>query len=217
MKLPHVAKQLLDGLNHVHTAWVIHGDLKPANILQDNSSAMGDLKLAIGDFGSAIDSDAAPGSPASFANPKHLGHCNTTYEWRAPELFVSKKLRTSSYSADIWAVGCVIVYFDTYQTPFGRSFLHKNEITKVFELALETLYGASLKRFDGKRENAKLFLEALEKLELKKETDLPWAKQQPMAFRGTIRSFFVADYTKRPLASKLAANTGLLEACKNSG
>ena len=216
MKLPHVAKQLLDGLNHVHTAWVIHGDLKPANILLDNSSAMGDLKLAIGDFGSAMDSDAAPGSPASFANPKHLGHCNTTYEWRAPELFVSKKLRTSSYSADIWAVGCVIVYFDTYQAPFGRSRMPKSEVEKVFELALETLYGASHRSFDGKRENAKLFLEALKKLELKKETDLPWAKQQPMAFRGTIRSFFVADYTKRPSASKLAADKGLLEACKNS-
>ena len=73
--------------------------------------------------------------------------------------------------------------FDTYQTPYT------NEILKVFELALETLYGASLKRFHGRRKNAKLFLDALKKLELKGETELPWANQQPMAFRGTIRSF----------------------------
>ena len=211
--LPRIARQLLDALNQVHKAKVVHGDLKPGNILLLYTSAIGDITVVIGDFGSAITLDVGPGSPTSFTNGKLVGQCNTTYQYRAPELFVTRRLRAISYSADVWAMGCVIVYWDTYKHAFGKEKMQQAEIAVVLDSALQTLYGHRASIFDGKRDDTTLFFNTLAKLQLKDEKKLPWAKEQPLAFRNTIRSFFVADPLKRPLASDLAADKGLLEAC----
>jgi len=84
--------QCLQALQFVHSAGIIHRDVKPSNILV---SADGTLKLA--DFGLAIDEGAEPEIKSPYV---------VTRWYRAPELL----LGAADYgtAVDMWAVGCVL-------------------------------------------------------------------------------------------------------------
>ena len=47
----HIFKQLVTGINHIHNAGIIHGDIKHMNILLSDFSATPRVKIA--DFGFA--------------------------------------------------------------------------------------------------------------------------------------------------------------------
>ncbi|XP_074556813.1 mitogen-activated protein kinase 4-like [Curcuma longa] len=83
--------QLLRGLKYLHSANVIHRDLKPGNLLVNS-----DCKLKIGDFGLARTK-----SPSGEGMNKYV----VTRWYRAPELLVCN----DSYDAaiDMWSVGCI--------------------------------------------------------------------------------------------------------------
>ena len=84
-------KQLLEGLNYLHSNWIMHRDLKPGNVV---ISPEGILKLI--DFNSA----KIFGSP----DRPHTAP-TTTIQHRAPE-----QLFSSMYygpALDIWSAGCI--------------------------------------------------------------------------------------------------------------
>ncbi|EQC34353.1 CMGC/MAPK protein kinase [Saprolegnia diclina VS20] len=110
--------QLLCGLKYVHSANVIHRDMKPANILLNE-----DCTLKICDFGLARVVDAAiykdqgepvspqyhqrVRSPTDGATPKfqrQLTKHVVTRWYRAPELIL---LQDYGYAVDLWSVGCI--------------------------------------------------------------------------------------------------------------
>eukprot|EP00802_Teleaulax_amphioxeia_P011509 Tamp_11542.p1 GENE.Tamp_11542~~Tamp_11542.p1 ORF type:complete len:408 (+),score=87.83 Tamp_11542:459-1682(+) len=86
--------QLLRGLKYIHSARVLHRDLKPNNILVNR-----DCDLAICDFGLA-----------RMANESEQDQSLTQYvvtRWyRAPELIMLAKDYTSAI--DIWSAGCIM-------------------------------------------------------------------------------------------------------------
>lgn len=88
----YFAYQLVCGMHHLHTAGIIHADLKPANLLVNL-----DCSLKIADFGLAQFS----------CGPEHkqLPYV-VTAPYRAPELLVGN----TSYGAgiDVWAAGCIV-------------------------------------------------------------------------------------------------------------
>jgi len=114
--------QILCGLKYIHSAEVIHRDLKPGNILV---TIQGDLKIC--DFG------LARGISPKFLKPRP--HAITNYvatRWyRAPELLLSK--RNYSKSVDMWAVGCIFGELYGRKPLFiGNDQMHQaNEIIKV--------------------------------------------------------------------------------------
>lgn len=111
--------QILCGLKYIHSADVIHRDLKPGNILV---TVLGVLKIC--DFGLARG-----------ISSKYFRHATTsitnyvaTRWYRAPELMLS--CQTYSKAVDIWAVGCILAELH------GRRplFVGKDQLEQLIEI-----------------------------------------------------------------------------------
>ncbi|CAI5757261.1 unnamed protein product [Candida verbasci] len=111
--------QILCGVKYIHSADVIHRDLKPGNILV---TTQGTLKIC--DFGLARGIN-----PNFFKNHQTtITNYVATRWYRAPELILSTK--SYNKSVDIWAIGCILGEL------FGRRplFPGKNSNEQIHEL-----------------------------------------------------------------------------------
>jgi CTD kinase subunit alpha len=99
----HLAQQLFEGLDYLHTRGVLHRDIKAANILVSNE---GVLKLA--DFGLA----------RFYAKHRRLDYTNRviTIWYRSPELLLGE----TQYgpAVDIWSAACVLMEIFTKRAIF---------------------------------------------------------------------------------------------------
>ncbi|OMJ80737.1 hypothetical protein SteCoe_18944 [Stentor coeruleus] len=98
------AKQLLEGLSYLHKNFIVHRDLKSANVLV---TSQGVVKLT--DFGSSIkfnESDVALSK--SFKGSPY---------WMAPEVVLRQG---HSFAADIWSFGCVLIEMITGHPPWSN-------------------------------------------------------------------------------------------------
>lgn len=94
-----LALQLLAAVKFIHTAGVLHRDLKPDNILLFPASKSDQgLQLRLADFGSA----RAVVSDQSRDQTKEV----YTQYYRAPEVRAGQLY---NFKADVWATGCVLV------------------------------------------------------------------------------------------------------------
>lgn len=87
-------KQLVSGVKYLHSRRILHGDIKPSNILFDSSD-----NLKISDYGHS--SLIISGDKSVFSSKCY------TKNYRAPEVW---KTTEWGFSADIWALGCTIYY-----------------------------------------------------------------------------------------------------------
>ena len=98
-----IVRQILSGLSALHSAWFLHRDLSPANILVDPHTGI--CKLA--DFGLAR-SFGAP-YPGLLGRRRTFGGVMTsavvTLWYRAPELLFG--CQHYGGAVDVWAVGCL--------------------------------------------------------------------------------------------------------------
>jgi len=105
--------QILRGLKAVHSAKVLHRDLKPGNLLVNKNC---DLKIC--DFGLAR--GVEPGQSGS----QQLTEYVVTRWYRAPELLVEND--TYDEGIDIWSVGCILAEFLGRKAIFpGRDYLQQ--------------------------------------------------------------------------------------------
>lgn len=114
--------QILCGLKYIHSADVIHRDLKPGNILV---TTQGTLKIC--DFGLARGIN-----PNYFKNrsPTITNYVATRW-YRAPELIMSTKSYTKA--VDIWAVGCILGELFGRRPLFPGKNLHE-QIHELFKI-----------------------------------------------------------------------------------
>lgn len=126
--------QILRGLKYVHSAGVIHRDLKPLNILINENC---DLKIC--DFGLARVQD-----------PQMTGYVSTRY-YRAPEIMLTwQKYDTE---VDLWSVGCILAEMIEGKPLFpGRDHVHQfSIITELLGLpppdVIETICSENTLRF----------------------------------------------------------------------
>ena len=107
-------KQLLRGVDEVHSHKIIHRDIKPANILVDNDV------LKLGDFGMAR-SISEPARPYSTDV--------TTVYYRSPEMALLGGVY--GYESDIWSCGCILFEMIT-GNPFIKADGDLQLIHKIF-------------------------------------------------------------------------------------
>ncbi|GAW79802.1 cdc2-related protein kinase 1 [Plasmodium gonderi] len=114
-ELKCLLKQLLSGVDYLHTNWVMHRDLKTTNLLYSNKGV-----LKICDFGMA----------------RKFGHVNShnitknvvTLWYRAPELLLGERCYTNKI--DIWSVGCIFAEM-ILKKPL---FVGDNEIDQILKI-----------------------------------------------------------------------------------
>ncbi|KAF8074985.1 kinase-like protein [Lyophyllum atratum] len=88
--------QILRGMKYIHSASVIHRDLKPGNLLVN-----ADCELKICDFGLSRGFDSQPDENAS-----HLTEYVATRWYRAPEIMLA--FRRYNTAIDVWSIGCIL-------------------------------------------------------------------------------------------------------------
>ena len=90
-ELKGILQQILQGLNHMHSNWYLHRDMKTANILVHKSG-----RVALADFGLARRYEDPP---------QHLTVPVVTLWYRAPELLLGET--RYGPAVDVWATGCI--------------------------------------------------------------------------------------------------------------
>uniref|UniRef100_A0A8C0N5F9 mitogen-activated protein kinase n=1 Tax=Canis lupus familiaris TaxID=9615 RepID=A0A8C0N5F9_CANLF len=113
-KIQYLVYQMLKGLKYIHSAGVVHRDLKPGNLAVNE-----DCELKILDFGLARHADA-----------EMTGYVVTRW-YRAPEVILS--WMHYNQTVDIWSVGCIMAEMLTGKTLFkGKDYLDQlSQILKV--------------------------------------------------------------------------------------
>lgn len=104
--LSHVMSQIASGLLHVHKHNLVHGDVKPANVLCD---ARYSFKLADFQMDSSLNVSSAPRSPRPFPAGTPL--------YMSPELFQQQSMSAAS---DVWALGITAMYLAEGQVPRSK-------------------------------------------------------------------------------------------------
>lgn len=109
--------QILRGLKYIHSAQVLHRDLKPGNLLVN-----ADCELKICDFGLA----------RGLAEPRNNGDDNgalmteyvATRWYRAPEIMLS--FQNYNQAIDVWSVGCIFAELLGGKVLFpGKDYVHQ--------------------------------------------------------------------------------------------
>ena len=115
-KKKYIMKRLVEGLEYLHSFNIIHGDIKPSNILVFNKT---NVKYA--DFNLS----------RVYLDGEKIEKKLYTITYRAPEIFEGK----ATLKSDIWALGCT--FFQIY---YGYEYFNFSRDKKLYHLknSLET-------------------------------------------------------------------------------
>ncbi|XP_056639045.1 cyclin-dependent kinase 4 [Diorhabda sublineata] len=115
IEIRNLAKEILQGVDFLHSNRVVHRDLKPQNLLVTHD---GHIKLA--DFGLA----------KSYDFEMQLTSVVVTLWYRAPEVLLGLTYATP---VDIWSIGCIIVELYSLKPLFcGCS--EGDQLSKIFRI-----------------------------------------------------------------------------------
>jgi serine/threonine protein kinase len=114
-RLREVAVGVVNGLLYLHRHRVVHGDLKPDNILVDEHDV-----VKIADFGSSGSlSSAVTGGAAFRAHAENPFHARGTPAFLAPELFEHyPAIGAPTMASDVWSLGVVLYAMLVGKLPF---------------------------------------------------------------------------------------------------
>ncbi|KAF7280418.1 hypothetical protein GWI33_006071 [Rhynchophorus ferrugineus] len=140
--------ELVLALEYLHSKKIVHRDLKPENILFDHN-----FHILITDFGSAkIENNETNQTVTNGDSSSSSGELRRrrhsfvgTAQFVSPEMLQESK---SSYSSDLWALGCIVYQMASGQMPFvgGSEYLIFQKILAL-EYNFPTCFDSKLKDF----------------------------------------------------------------------
>uniref|UniRef100_A0A7S1PF67 Protein kinase domain-containing protein n=1 Tax=Percolomonas cosmopolitus TaxID=63605 RepID=A0A7S1PF67_9EUKA len=180
----HYTKQILLGLQYLHSKGIIHRDIKGANIL---ISAEGEGVVKLADFGHS--KQLSHHESMSWQS----GGIKGTPLWMAPKVLRGEK---QDQFSDIWSVGCVVLEMSTGKPPWNE-LLAEHKDKHVF----------ALMQLIGKQKRPPKYPEHLSK-EGKEFLDLCFGMETPVG--ELLRHPFVTDeyqgVTPLPVSSPIDEN-----------
>ncbi|CAE1313574.1 MAPK7 [Acanthosepion pharaonis] len=158
--------QILRGLKYIHSANVIHRDLKPKNLLVREN-----CHLRIGDFGMARGISSSQSDNENCFLTLYVA----TRWYRAPEIMFS--LLDYSSAMDMWSVGCI------FAEMLGRKHLFPGKYyIEQAQLIIDVLGSPSEKFLSAcKSDIIKTFIKQMEK-----KNPVPWSTLYPKASRRAL-------------------------------
>lgn len=123
-------RQILEGLEFLHSEKIVHRDVKGANILVDTH---GDAKLA--DFGASHEMEALQSTVTG-----GMKSIQGSVYWMAPEVVAFKAGRRS----DIWSLGCTVIEMVTAEPPWPNLRIVKTSVTETLKAIVEGTGGPPL-------------------------------------------------------------------------
>lgn len=118
--IQYIIYQILRGLKYIHSADILHRDLKPNNILLNT-----ECQVKICDFGLARGIDFESG------NPRMSTSYVQTRWYRAPELLLNTDQVTKAI--DVWSVGCILAEL-LGRKPLFRGTDYLDQIDKILDI-----------------------------------------------------------------------------------
>ena len=132
-----IGRQLLCGVQWLHSHSFMHTDLKPDNIMVFKGPNEPFLK--IGDLGSCVEMDQN-GTDMK----RKINSCQTTYRYAAPEMLVAHDRKNSplTFAADTFSWGVIMMEFAGTQNPFHPAYLSPGYAAnnKQLEMRLDAMY-----------------------------------------------------------------------------
>jgi serine/threonine protein kinase/WD40 repeat protein/tetratricopeptide (TPR) repeat protein len=166
--------QAAHGLEAAHAEGIVHRDIKPGNLMLDNTGTVRVLDLGLARI---IDS-ANPFGKATGGRLTESGMYMGTVDFMAPEQ--AEDSRRADHRADIYALGCSLYYLLTGQTPFDGPTVLKRLMAHLEQPA------PSLR---SKRPEAPAKLEtAFQKMMAKRPEDRPQSMTELISLLGACKA-----------------------------
>ena len=220
-----VGLSVLQGLQAVHAARILHRDVKPANILVDQEGS-----VFLVDFGIAKIAEDAADSPRRDKPLTGTGRVIGTLEYLAPEQLYG---HPASPASDLWSLGMTLYYAMEGHTPFTRAsgrpaqelrsaILYEDPPPPASRGVLATLVLRLLAKDPAKRPSADEVSEVLESIVIGqghqgqgRQGQRTGAERRPASASSDPGSTRPYTEATRPLADAERARHGLADAVRD--
>ncbi|KNZ74638.1 Mitogen-activated protein kinase SLT2/MPK1 [Termitomyces sp. J132] len=185
----YIFMEPMEGMKFVHSASVVHRDLKPGNLLVN-----ADCELKICDFGLSRGFDSRPDEYAS-----HLTEYVATRWYRAPEIMLA--FRRYDTAIDVWSIGCILAELLLGKPLFkGKDYV--DQLNKVLDV-LGTPDEGVIRKIDSNTDvsQAQAYVRSLPfKRKVPFRKILPAADPQALDLLGKMLAFDPSDRITVPQA-----------------
>lgn len=173
LEVMSIMLKMFSAINHLHTMWICHRDLKPDNFLLVSKDSGSEVKLA--DFGMSV----------RFGSEEMHTVVGTPY-YLAPEVY----LGSYGKECDVWSLGVVLYFLLSGKQPFKG-----NNVTELLSNVLKGTYNFNDQKWKNISAEAKdlisklLVVDPQERISITMALKHPWFEMKSLATTVNLEIF----------------------------